>query len=265
MTLQLLISTLDDGISKIADMLLDPRQGITYLVSWQHSDESLNEIPGALLRNDVTVVHLQGRGLSRNRNNCIAHASGDICLICDDDCRYTHEGLNTIALTFATNRNLDIAAFKAHGLGTQYPDKTFDLATRQKNYHVSSIEIAFRRSSLQGRLQFNEQFGLGAPELHCGEEEVFIHDALAMGLSCKYFPAYVVSHDGPPTSVTRVHQPGTLKARGAYLYIAYRSTMIPRVLLISYRLHRDYKVPFFHAVRNMTAGILYIIKHSKRS
>lgn len=263
MTLQLLISTIDDGINNIELMLLEPRDGVGYLVSWQHSTDDYGPVPAALKRDDVTVVHLSGRGLSRNRNNCINHATADLCLICDDDCRYTHEQLSAIALTFATQRSLDVATFKAHGTNTTYPEKSINLNDPHKNYHVSSIEIAFRRTSVQGRLQFNELFGLGAPELHCGEEEVFIHDALAMGLTCMYFPTYIVNHIGDPTSVTRVSSPGTLKARGAYLYIAFHGTMIPRVFLISYRLHRDHGVPFWHAVRNMTAGIFYIKKHLK--
>jgi len=261
MTLQLLISTIDDGINNIPGMLLEPRKGVGYLVSWQHSSDGYGDLPASLVRDDVTVVHLQGRGLSRNRNNCINNATADVCLICDDDCRYTHDQLNCVAMAFATNRKLDIATFKAHGTNTDYPEKAMSLNEKHKNYHVSSIEIAFRRTSVQGKLQFNELFGLGAPDLHCGEEEVLVHDALGMGLNCMYFPTYIVNHIGEPTSITRVSSPGTLKARGAFLYIAYRGTMIPRVFLISYRLHRDYGVPFWNAVRNMTAGILYIKKH----
>ncbi len=242
-------------------MLLEPREGISYLVSWQHTSDEEIALPQELMRDDVQVVDLEGRGLSRNRNNCIDHATADVCLIADDDCRYTHDQLAVVALTFATHRKLDIATFKAHGMGgKQYPEKSFTLTEKQKNYSVSSIEVAFRRTSVKGRLRFNELFGLGSPELHCGEEEVFMHEALTMGMNCMYFPAYVVEHLGETTSTTRVASHGTLKARGAYLYIAYRNTMLPRVLLISYRLHRDHGVPFFHAVRNMLAGISYIRK-----
>lgn len=261
MTLQLLISTIDNGIDNVASMLLAPRDGISYLVSWQHSTDSYYDTPQALQRNDVTVIHLNGRGLSRNRNNCIKNATGDVCLICDDDCTYTPEQLDCVALTFATNRSIDLATFKAYGSKTPYPEKSFDLSTPSKNYHATSFEIAFRRTSIQGKLEFDELFGLGAPELHCGEEEVFIHDAIQLGLNCKYFPVYIVTHHGETTSITRVNQSGTLKARGAYLYIAYRSTMIPRIFIIAYRLHRNNGVPLFKAIRDIIAGIIYIKKY----
>lgn len=264
MTLEILISTIDAGINNIAAMLLEPRDGIKYLVSWQHRAEGDCVVPDVLLRDDVKVVHLQGPGLSRNRNNCLKHATGDVCLIADDDCRYTHEELSCIALTFASHRNVDVATFKARGLLTPYPDKSFDLQVPPKDYHVSSIEIAFRRVSVQGKLRFNELFGLGAPVLHCAEEEVFIHDALNMGLKCVYFPAYVVSHESPSTSVSRIDDPGTLMARGAYLYIAYRQSMIPRAALISYRLSRTGKVSMLKALKYILKGIAYCKREISR-
>lgn len=257
MTLEILISTIDAGINNVASMLLEPREGIKYLVSWQHRDEGEYKLPDALVRDDVAVVHLQGVGLSRNRNNCLKNATGDVCLIADDDCRYTHEELSCIALTFATHRSVDVATFKAHGLLTPYPDKSFNLKEPHKGYHVSSIEIAFRRESVQGKLWFNELFGLGAPVLHCAEEEVFIHDALEMGLNCVFFPAFVVSHDAPSTSVSRAYDPGILMARGAYLYIAYRDSMIPRAALMAYRVSRDGKVSLFKALKYIFKGISY--------
>lgn len=262
MTLQLLISTIDGGIEKISSMLLEPCDGITYLVSWQHSVSDNHVLPQDLVRNDVEVVHMDGCGLSRNRNNCIKNATGDICLIADDDCRYSREELSCVALTFASHRDLDIATFKVHGVPTEYPDKSFVLSERQKNYHVTSFEIAFRRKSVQGKLWFNEMFGLGAPVLQCAEEEVLIHDAVSMGLKCVYFPMYIATNDVPTTSVTRVGNPGTLMARGAYLYIAYRSTMIPRVFLISYRLSKTGKVSMLDAVKYMFKGIIYYYKHT---
>lgn len=259
MTLQLLISTIDEGINRVSGMLLTPREGISYLVSWQHSDEPHDKtIPTTLQRDDITVIHLQGKGLSRNRNNCIKNATGDICMIADDDCTYTHEGLNCVAMAFATDRSIDIATFMSNDKGKAYPERKSDLALPHPNYHATSFEIAFRRSSVQGKLWFSELFGLGAPVLHCGEEEVFLHDALEMGLKCYFIPVKGVTHHGLTTSSTRVAQAGTLKARGAFLYINYPWTMIPRVFLISYRLHRDHGVPFFNAVRNMISGIFYI-------
>ena len=90
-TLDILISTIGTGVEAIPRMLLPERQGVRYVVSVQHTcPASEVTIPQELTsRPDVTVVLLPGKGLSRNRNNAISMASADICLIADDDCRYT--------------------------------------------------------------------------------------------------------------------------------------------------------------------------------
>ena len=69
MTLEILISTLDDGINGVAAMLLPKREDIGYLVSWQHSEGKNIALPEELRRDDVKICNLAGRGLSRNRNN----------------------------------------------------------------------------------------------------------------------------------------------------------------------------------------------------
>jgi hypothetical protein len=61
---------------------------------------------------------------------------------------------------------------------------------------VLSIEIAFRRKSVQGRgLQFDECFGLGA-EFPTAEENIFLIDALNGGSKIAYWPEPIVMHHG---------------------------------------------------------------------
>ena len=55
--------------------------------------------------------------MSRNRNNCLRHATADLCLIGDDDCRYTHEQLQAVINTFEQNPNVDIATFQYSSKG----------------------------------------------------------------------------------------------------------------------------------------------------
>src|SRR3712207_1777326 len=113
MTLQLLISTYNDGINRIPKMLLPHEEGIFYLVTWQQSqDYSPCVLPAELSRADVEIFPLKGLGLSRNRNNCLKHATADICMIADDDCCYTVQGLKKVIETFGANPDLDLATFQ---------------------------------------------------------------------------------------------------------------------------------------------------------
>lgn len=180
MTLQLLICTIDRGIDRVCDLVLPPLNDISYVVSWQHSTaDDDRTVPSVLQRDDIQVHHLDGRGLSRNRNHCLRHATGDICMVCDDDCRYHPQWLRAVVNAFEQQPTLDVATFmmQSEYCHKHYPKQSIDLRHSPAGYYPTSFELAFRRSSVQDRLQFNEHFGLGAQLFHCGEEEIFVHDA----------------------------------------------------------------------------------------
>ena len=262
MTLEVLICTIDNGISQIPQLLLPHIDGVSYLVSWQHSTHDQITAPDELLRDDVKVVHLQGRGLSRNRNSALRNATADICLIADDDCTYRPEYFASIINTFKNDTTLDLATFRMkHSYeGKAYPKHSFNLKHFERGYYVTSFEIAFRRTSVQGKLEFNELFGLGAPVLQSGEENVFIIEALKQGLHCRYYPIIVVEHNHATTSSTRVGNPGVIMAEGAYIYIAYPCTLLPRLILKAKRLNRSNHLGFFTNLKHLTAGICYYKK-----
>lgn len=258
-TLQLLICTYNDGINRIPDLLLPPMHGVSYLVSWQR-DSGFTPPPlpeGVAGRGDVEVHTLEGRGLSRNRNNCLLHATGDICLICDDDCRYTSEALHAVADTFDVNPEVDLISFVAkNSAGSKrYPTCRFNLRKKVHNFYVSSIEMAFRRTSVVGRVAFNERFGLGSDLFGAGEEAIFISDAIAAGLNCQYFPIQIVEHLGPTTSATRFAQEEVLRSNGAVLYRNFRSTMWLRLPLLAWRVSRRSVLTFSEVFRHLRDGI----------
>ena len=72
MTLEILICTYNNRIEEVANVLMPPMHNITYLISWQQSDDfAVPEIPDALHREDVKISVIKGKGLSTNRNNAI--------------------------------------------------------------------------------------------------------------------------------------------------------------------------------------------------
>lgn len=265
MTLEILICTIDNGINNINNLLLSPIEGVSYLISWQHSDKkSTHYLPQELVRKDVNVFHLEGRGLSRNRNNAIRNATGDICLIADDDCTYKPEYFSNIIETFKKEETLDLATFKMKFSHENkfYPTYSFNLRKFPKGYFTTSFEIAFRRTSIQGKLWFNELFGLGAPVLQSGEENIFIHDAIKSGLNYQYYPIVIVEHNHPTTSSTRVAQTGVIMAEGAYIHIAYPLTFPLRLVLKAHRLNKKNGLGFLSNLNRLIKGILYYIKNS---
>ena len=257
MTLEILICTIDTGINNIREILLPPADNICYLISWQ-TDSMNPEIPCELIRDDVRIVTLKGKGLSRNRNNAIGHATGDICLIADDDVRYKAGNLTKIIDIFNANKALDIAVFKYGSSSGQkiYPEYSFDLKKMPRRYYVSSIEIAFRRTSVTGIIRFNVLFGIGAPVLESGEESIFILDALKNKLRCIYFPIEIVRHDLPTTG-TKTKTPGVLMSQGAYTYFRFPRTCYLRTAKTALFISVKERTNFLRTLKHIIAGINY--------
>ncbi len=257
MTLQLLIATLDDRIKSIPDLLLEPLPDVSYLVSWQQSEGyEPCPVPAALKRDDVKLATMQGVGLSRNRNNCLDLATGDICLIADDDCRYTASGLQEIVKQFQSHPDVAVATFKARNEEAckRYPDVSFDLSKPARKYYVTSCEIAVRREAVAGKVKFNERFGLGSGVFDCGEESIFIHDALQAGLKCTFFPIEVVEQLGATTDTTHAAEPRVLMARGAIMYKTHSHCMLFRAIAVAWRLRRNKGIPFNYALEHTIKG-----------
>lgn len=190
-TLDILICTIDDGILKIPAMLLPERADVRYMVSVQHTiPQSLINVPAPLTnRKDVKIGLLEGKGLSRNRNNALRMSDADICLIADDDNLYTPEHIDTILEAWRQNPDADIITFQAETYQGEplhpYPAP-----------YICSQEITLKRETvLSSNVLFDERFGLGSPLLCAAEEDVFIYDARKAGLKVLYIPKVIVRTD----------------------------------------------------------------------
>ena len=197
--LQVLICTYGaDGIERVASAIHPEVEGVEYLISWQTNED--HEIPKVLERHDFHIMRSTTKGLSVNRNIALAKATAPLLLISDDDVDYTEEGLRAVVDAFHSHTSMDIVTFRytSSSHTKYYPSSTCDLRTPAKGYFVTSFEIAFRRESVQGKIWFNENFGIGAC-FPSGEEEIFIHDCLASGLNGVFEPVTIARHDGTTT------------------------------------------------------------------
>ena len=199
MIINILISTIDEGLERVQEMLLDPLEDVRYIVSHQITADRYRTVPAGLQRPDVILTQLEGKGLSRNRNNVLAIAKGEVCLLADDDVRYRPENLQVLREVFRADQSLDVACFKiatppGEGEYKDYASEAY-LLNGKNGHYISSLEIAFRLDAVKRKgISFDERFGLGSDLIQYGEEAVFIHDCLRSGLVVKYIPRYVVEH-----------------------------------------------------------------------
>lgn len=135
------------------------------------------------------IIYTTERGLSRSRNMAIRNATGDICLICDDDEVMEEDYVEKITQTFKDYPRYDIIAFMLN-----YPEKKFSSKTYSVGYFqaakIGSWQIAFKRDKLQ--VTFCEKMGSGTGN-GAGEENKFLVDCLKSGNKMRYVPTLIAS------------------------------------------------------------------------
>lgn len=227
MTLEVLICSFNKGIVKVEDILLPHREGVRYIVSFQYTDERyLEMIPAKLTeRADVRLLKYKGQGLSANRNQALLHAKADIVMYADDDTRLLPGTFDTMLSTFETHPEIDIALFTATSytgrLLKDYPTTERRITSVPEDYHVSAIEIGFRREKLQGQVRFDERFGLGTKFLTCGEEDIWLFDALHHALRIRFFPLPIVETSSMMKQSMIYVDAGVQRSYGAYLFYVH--------------------------------------------
>lgn len=249
------------GIERVVAMELPVVKGVHYWVSWQMHERL--PVPEALAsRNDVTVLRADSIGSSNNRNNLLEQSTGEIFLIADDDLRYTPDQLSSIIRTFDENPDVDYASFMYTGADAKsYPSERCSLHTIPKNFSQSCVEIALRCNERTAKLRFNTFFGIAAPVLCAAEDEMFLLQALRMGLNCQFFPIVITHHEGLTTGNRKITDNGVLKASGAVIAVQYPFTAFLRIPLKAYRLHKSGQASFLRSLRHMTYGVCYLLRH----
>lgn len=227
MTLDILICSLNKGIVRVDDLLLPQQSNINYIVSFQYTDARyIDLIPSVLHeRTDVTLLVQKGQGLSRNRNNALEHATSDLILFADDDTRIIEKNLGALFSVFQENESLDIAFFQASTysgkLLKEYPQHETSYNELMKTISISAIEMICRRTSIQGKIRFDERFGLGTKFLTCGEEEVWMEDAKKLNMAIKYFPVCIVETSTLLKKRMVYVDVGVQRSKGAFTYYVY--------------------------------------------
>lgn len=247
LTLDVLIVTIHpEGIERVAAMELPRVEGVSYVVSWQMPGSAT--VPAALVRPDVRIIRHDTTGLSVNRNHAIAAATADVCLIADDDLRYTPEQLRAVTAAFEAHPEIDYATFRYSGSTKQYPAEEFDMAAPPRGYYITEVELAFRREAVQGVLRFSPHLGLGSRELLAGEGEMFWIAMRGAGLRGRYFPVTIVHHANLSTGFRLPLPRGVVMAKGVFLYMYHPHTWPIHVGISALRERYRRRCGFFNAL-----------------
>ncbi|MFW5704360.1 MAG: glycosyltransferase [Nanoarchaeota archaeon] len=198
MKISILITTMNDKIKKVKKELLPQlkKKNVEVIISHQITESNIKPEINSLGVN-VKYFFMYDKGLSKNRNNALKYASGDICVVCDDDVRFVKDFYDIIFNAYLKNKEADIITFQSLNLKNRLR-KNYNLNKFRHNWKsilsVSSIEITFkRRKVLSKKLYFDESFGLGA-KYNSGEENIFLKDSLTRGLKLISVPSPINLH-----------------------------------------------------------------------
>jgi len=271
MRVNILVSTVDARIRQVEKIISEPRSDIKYIISHQVTDSTYRPIPVALKRNDIAISQIEGRGLSRNRNNALSLADGDIGILADDDVLYRNEYIDTVLAAYRADPDLGAACFKiATPAGEpEYKDYCTEsyLLNEKSHHYLSTLEITFNLKKIRdNNIRFDERFGMGSELDIFGEEAVFIFDCLKKGLKVKYLPEYIVEHKSTSTikslekySVTNNIFKGAYDAR-RYGWLAFPAAFYGTIRFWG-DISRDNKNPLRY-LRERLQGVIYIYKTS---
>ena len=176
----------------------------------QNEDDRL--VPILQSHPGLRLHHLRSpRGLSRGRNVGLAHATGDIIAIPDDDCWYPESLLASVAAWFDSHPEYSgLSTIKRAAdntpVGPKWPKGACEVFPKTL-WQCGISSAVFMRRTLTDRVGlFDENIGVGAPTCYqSGEETDYLLRAIDCGFRIAYEPAIAVHHP-PLNSIDRMRR-----------------------------------------------------------
>lgn len=145
----------------------------------------------------ILWISLKERGIGLSRNTALMRATADIVLFADDDVVYEEDYGKKIIQEFERYPKIDFMAFSltSHRKGESKQLKKIILpskriywfnALRYGTYHFA----VRRQSAVRVNLWFHLLFG-GGTKYSCGEDSIFISEALKKGLKVRSSSVYL--------------------------------------------------------------------------
>ena len=143
---------------------------------------------------EILWMSLNERGIGLSRNTALMRATADIVLFADEDVQYKDGYVQMVQSAFENNPNADMLLADLEAVGdVKHLEKpyTFRRVKWYNSMHYGAVHFACKRESLFTKgLSFNLLFGGGA-RYSCGEDSIFLSDALKSGLKVWTVPGYI--------------------------------------------------------------------------
>lgn len=131
------------------------------------------------------MISTQTRGVGKNRNLALIYATADICLLADDDIKYSDDAREKVLSEFSMHPDADIIIFHFE---SDHPTRKPPKYSKTKKWRSpknpwGAVRIAFRLESVKkANLWFTTLFG-GGCTFPSGEDSIWLKDARKSGLT----------------------------------------------------------------------------------
>lgn len=269
--LYVLISTIDERILNLKDILQLYDEKIHYIISHQQTKQLdqkiLAFIDDLTKRKDVVYRSMEGKGVARNRNNTLQFiAPSAICLILDDDVVLCEDAFETVLKSFDENPSAEFMSFKILDLG----GNDYKVYPKEKQWHtlrtltgIGTTEMAFKSDLiLDHHIRFDERFGPGAEKYPLGEDFIFAMDLYHLKSKMLFVPIPIVKHPAESTGMRLESK--IIFARGAMFARVFGWKAFVVNILFSMKKYLTYrhKMSFFTYCLLLTEGAVNYFKSS---
>lgn len=261
MGLEILMATMHK--KNISDIDWEYKQTNADILLINQADFDNSEVAG-----NIRMLSCKERGSSNSRNLALKNATGDICIIADDDVGYV-DGMENIVLgAFEKYPDADIITFQivtpeGNPFNSGYPSQP-QWHNWRSILRCASIEIAFRRDVvLKAGLSLDTNFGLGS-KYRVHDEIIFLKDAMDKGLKLLYLPIPIVIH--PAESSGTDFNDHLVTSKGAAFVRLFGLKGMFFNLVFSLKKHSEYanRYSFIKFLMTMFQGSIKFIKEDKK-
>lgn len=188
MKLEILLSTMNQkDLSIIKDMNI---RGNVLIVNQSdfHDYCYLDNSPEQV----VKMYSFAERGIGLSRNTALMRASGDICLLADDDVVYKEDYEQIVLQAFRDYPYADVILFNVPSMNIERKGPaSIDNVTGINFFNFmryGAVNIAFKKESVtKANIFFSLLYGGGA-KYNAGEDTLFLYDCLHKGLKVIGYP-----------------------------------------------------------------------------
>ncbi len=197
------------------------------------------------------------RGVGKNRNTALLHASAEYCLLADDDVVYADDMPERVIAEFEAHPDADVMVFHLDSLSESRHLKKYPKTQKwpwYKGLAWGGVRIAFRLSSVRkANVWFTTLFGGGA-KFSSGEDSLFLTELRRAGLTFYVSKETIGKVSFEKSSWFTGHNESFFYGKGAFYQAARRRTKYIWFFYMALKKRREKELSFAEKVRWMCRG-----------